>query len=63
MTAPEVAAARIARRMAAGPDPSEATVAIHRAMAARADPWPSAAVIRTAVTVAEALQAVQSHLD
>ncbi|MCM3923188.1 AAA family ATPase [Frankia sp. AiPs1] len=63
VTAPEVAAARIARRMAAGPDASEATVAIHRAMAARADPWPSAAVIRTAVTVAEALQAVQSHLD
>ncbi|WP_256788174.1 AAA family ATPase [Frankia sp. AvcI1] len=63
VTAPEVAAARIARRMAAGPDPSEATVAIHRAMAARADPWPRAAVIRTAVTVAEALQAVQSHLD
>ncbi|EIV92223.1 AAA family ATPase [Frankia sp. QA3] len=63
VTAPEVAAARIARRVAAGSDPSEATVAIHRAMAARADPWPSATVIRTAVTVAEALQAVQTHLD
>ncbi|WP_163553917.1 AAA family ATPase [Candidatus Frankia alpina] len=69
VTAPEVAAARIARRFAADSDPSappdssEAVVAIHQAMAARVDPWPSATVIRTAVTVAEALQAVQSHLD
>ncbi|WP_261571168.1 AAA family ATPase [Frankia gtarii] len=69
VTAPEVAAARIARRFAADSDPSapfdpsNATVAIHQAMAARADSWPSATVIRTAVTVAEALQAVQSHLD
>jgi len=63
VTTPEVAAARIARRLAAGPDPSEATVAIHRAMAARADPWPSATVVRTAVTVAEALQTVRNLLD
>ncbi|ABD11625.1 hypothetical protein ThrDRAFT_03274 [Frankia casuarinae] len=63
VTAPEVAAARIGRRAAAGTDPSEATMAIHRAMAARADPWPSATVVRTAVPVAEALQTVLAHLD
>lgn len=63
VTAPEVAAARIARRIAAGPGASEATGAIHQAMAARADPWPSATVVRTAVSVAEALQTVLNHLD
>jgi aminoglycoside phosphotransferase family enzyme/predicted kinase len=54
VTAPEVAAARIARRAAAGADASDATAAIHAAMASRADPWPSATVIGTAVPVAEA---------
>ncbi|MCM3886918.1 AAA family ATPase [Frankia sp. R82] len=63
VTAPEVAAARIARRIAGGPGASEATQAIHQAMAARADPWPSATVVRTAVSVAEALQTVLNHLD
>ncbi|WP_462166976.1 bifunctional aminoglycoside phosphotransferase/ATP-binding protein [Frankia sp. AiPs1] len=63
VTAPEVAAARIARRIGAGPGAREATQAIGAAMAARSDPWPSATVIRTAVSVAEALQAVLNHLD
>lgn len=57
VTSPEVAAARIARRAAAGGDPSDATAAVHRAMATWAEPWPSAQVIQTSVPVGEAFHA------
>ncbi|WP_250292632.1 AAA family ATPase [Frankia sp. CiP1_Cm_nod1] len=63
VTSPEVAAARIARRAAAGEDPSDATLAVHQAMAARAQPWPTASVIQTAVPISEALLAVQRRVN
>lgn len=62
VTAPEVAAARIARRAAARTDASDATAAVHEAHARRADPWPSAAVIHTAVPVTEAAAAARRRL-
>jgi len=61
-TAPEVAAARIARRATGGRDASDATVAVHAAMAARADPWPTATVIHTAAPVAESVAAARRRL-
>jgi len=61
-TAPEVAAARIARRAAHGRDASDATAAVHAAMAARADPWPTATVIHTAVPIAESAAVARRHL-
>lgn len=45
--APAVAAARVVKRAAAGPQPSDATPAIAAGMAATADPWPEAATIDT----------------
>ncbi|KLL10797.1 AAA family ATPase [Protofrankia coriariae] len=63
VTSPEVAAARIARRAAAGEDPSDATLAVHQAMAARAQPWPTASVIQTAVPISEAVLAVQRRVN
>ncbi len=63
VTSPEVAAARIARRAAAGEDPSDATLAVHQALAARAQPWPTAGVIQTAVPISEALLAAQRHVN
>nr|WP_307874893.1 AAA family ATPase [Frankia nepalensis] len=62
VTAPEVAAARIARRAAAGTDASDATMAVHTAMAARADPWPTATVIHTAVPLTESAAAARRRL-
>ncbi|ADP82581.1 AAA family ATPase [Pseudofrankia inefficax] len=62
VTAPEVAAARIARRAAARTDASDATAAIHGALATRADPWPSAAVVHTAAPITEAAAAARRRL-
>ncbi|OHV62176.1 AAA family ATPase [Pseudofrankia sp. BMG5.36] len=62
VTAPEVAAARIARRATGGRDASDATAAVHTAMAARADPWPAATVIHTAAPVAESAAAARRRL-
>ncbi|MBL7488026.1 AAA family ATPase [Frankia sp. AgB1.9] len=55
VTSSAVAEARIARRAAAGSDASDATsMAVYTAMASRTDPWPAAAVVDTAVPLAEA---------
>ncbi len=65
-TAPRrVAEDRVARRIAAGPDISNATVAIVRRIAGTFAPWPSASSIDTAAPIAEtlaaALSAVRGH--
>jgi predicted kinase len=62
VTAPEVAASRIARRVGLGGNGSDATVEIRDAMAARADPWPSATVIRTAVPIGESALVARNQL-
>jgi aminoglycoside phosphotransferase family enzyme/predicted kinase len=58
----EVAVARITARVAAGRDPSDATVEVAALIAEEADPWPSAAVVRCdgtpAASVAMALNAM-----
>jgi len=61
-TAPEVAAARIARRAAVGSDVSDATAEVHAALATRADPWPSATVIHTAAPVTETAATARRQL-
>ncbi|OHV31571.1 hypothetical protein BCD49_31605 [Pseudofrankia sp. EUN1h] len=62
VTAPEVAAARIARRAAGGRDASDATAAVHAAMAARADPWPTATVIHTTAPPTESAAMARRRL-
>lgn len=54
---PEVAAARIARRLREGTDPSEATPAVARAMAGVADAWPEATAVDTAGDLRRATEA------
>ncbi len=51
--APDVAAARLARR---GPTASDATAAIGRAMSAAADPWPDAVAVCTSGGLAASLR-------
>ncbi|MCK9899041.1 AAA family ATPase [Frankia sp. Cpl3] len=65
VTSPEVAAARLVRRDAAGrpgatqADQAGATAAVHRAMSSWAEPWPTARVIQTAVPEGEAFHAAE----
>jgi aminoglycoside phosphotransferase family enzyme/predicted kinase len=63
VTSTAVAAARIARRAAAGSDASDATsMAVHTAMAAHTDPWPTATIVDTDAPPAEACAAARGHL-
>jgi aminoglycoside phosphotransferase family enzyme/predicted kinase len=56
-TPPDVAAARVARRLAAGRDASDATPAIAAAMADAADPWPGAGRVDTSGEAEAAVEA------
>lgn len=62
---PEVAKARIARRLDAGVDPSDARPELVDELAARFDPWPSAtkldAIRSRAEMLADALSCVDAH--
>jgi predicted kinase len=62
VTAPEVAAARIARRATLGGDASDATTKVRDAMAARCDPWPTATAVHTTVPVGDAVQVARHRL-
>jgi uncharacterized protein len=50
---PDLVAERIARRMAAGTDPSDATPEVAEQLAAHFDPWPEARAVETTVAVDE----------
>jgi hypothetical protein len=66
-TPARVAEGRVARRIAAGPDISMATVAVARRIAAGFAPWPAAVAVDAAAPLAEtlgqALAAVRSRLN
>lgn len=55
VVSPEIAARRIAGRLAAGGDPSDATPEIARVLAASADPWPEASEVSTDAPPGEVL--------
>lgn len=61
--APEVAAERVAARLATGGDASDASVEVAAALAASADPWPEATEVSTEDEPATALEGAMRALD
>ncbi len=54
---------RIVARLAAGVDPSEATVAVARAMRGRFEAWPTSVSIDTGRSIAEAVKSANSTIE